>query len=167
MLKITEKNKSLLKKVAKKAGSLKIGALGFLMRFVRGRLLWIHGKLELKYGKTKRNLFYSVLLALFVAYQLPSIVWHLKHSSVTFVMEGRERIQTTDGSDRYEIYTSEGLFHNHNSLIRMKKNASMLQSNLKFGATYTCSVQGYHSVLLKRVRNIVRCEEIKPNTSYR
>ena len=151
------------KQNAIKLALLKWSGLRLLARLFGAKLRWIDSKIQQKMGRRNRNALYGVMIALFVLYHAPSVLWNVWGTNVTFVMEGRERIATQDGSDRYEVYTSEGLFINQNSLLRLKKNSSVLQANLKFGTTYECSTQGYQWILMKKYRNVIRCTEVVSN----
>lgn len=151
------------KKNALKVAAFKWTSIKFLSRLFLKKIKFIDSLITKKIGRKNTNVIYGIFVLSFVLYHTPSVLWNITGKEVTFVMEGRERIATQDGSDRYEIYTSEGLFINQNSLIRLKKNASILQSNLKFGATYQCSTQGYQWILMKKYRNLIRCQEVKSN----
>lgn len=163
-----EKIKSFLTSDRTKRNALKVALLKWtgiklLARLFGKKLKFIDSFISNKIGRKNTNVIYGIFVLSFVLYHAPSVLWNITGTQVTFVMEGRERIATQDGSDRYEVYTSEGLFINQNSLIRLKKNSAVLQSNLKFGATYQCSTQGYQWILMKKYRNLIRCQEIKSN----
>jgi hypothetical protein len=99
-------------------------------------------------------------MALF--YYAPALLWHLSFSQTELRVDGYQRIATDDGSNWYEVHTTEGLFHNQDSLLRLKRDSAVLQSELRTGSFYRCSVQGYQLALMDRYRNLIRCIEIDP-----
>ncbi|RAU17286.1 hypothetical protein DN062_14080 [Nitrincola tibetensis] len=141
---------------------LKLKGVSVIFNLLLSKIRFIDTQFAKRVSQRTRRITYTVIAAIILYSFAPSLLWNISRSQVTFVMEGRDRIADSSGEDRYEIYTSEGIFLNQNSLLRLKRNSSTLQGRLKFGATYQCKVQGYHSVWFKKIRNIISCNEVNP-----
>lgn len=84
-------------------------------------------------------------------------VWSVYSAKVEFVMEGREKIMR-DGISVYEVYTSEGLFTNQDSLTRFKRDSDRLQNELRLGNTYNCKAQGFRFRAYELQPNLISCD---------
>lgn len=105
-----------------------------------------------------------VLAALFVIYWLAvaaiNTAWAWSGNDVTLQMEGRERVER-NGVSGYEVYTSEGVFANQDSMLHFKTRSGDLQNNLRFGRWYQCETQGFRFPWLSLMENLIECEEIE------
>ena len=88
------------------------------------------------------------------------VAWAVSGGEVEFVMEGRDRVVRDEGSS-YEIYTSEGVFTNQDSLLRLKRNSGDLQNDLRPGRTYVCDTQGFRFRYFDLMQNLIGCTERK------
>lgn len=86
------------------------------------------------------------------------VAWVFSGSEVEFVMEGRDRVVRDEGSS-YEVYTSEGVFTNQDSLLRLKRNSGDLQNDLRPGRTYVCDTQGFRFRYFDLMQNLIGCME--------
>ncbi len=104
-----------------------------------------------------------IIASLFATYWIViagiNTAWIFSGNQVTFQMEGRERVER-EGVSGYEIYTSEGVFSNADSLYHFKRRSGTLQNNLRFGRWYECETQGFRFPWLSMMENVIECEEI-------
>lgn len=83
------------------------------------------------------------------------------HHNVTFSVNKSERVCDSgkNGSCRYLIYTSAGVYKDTDSLINGKFNSSDLYGQLQSGKQYSCDAVGYRSGFLSEYENLISCEE--------
>lgn len=105
-----------------------------------------------------------ILASLFVVYWAAiasiNVAWVFSGDQVTFQMEGRERVER-NGVSGYEVYTSEGVFQNADSLLHFKRRSGDLQNDLRFGRWYECETQGFRFPWLSMMENLIECQEVK------
>lgn len=103
------------------------------------------------------------LVGVFALYWMTIIAinaaWALSSGTVVIQMEGRERVER-NGVSMYEVYTSEGVFANMDSLLHFKRRSGDLQNNLRYGHWYECKTQGFRLPWMSKMENLIKCKEI-------
>jgi hypothetical protein len=129
-----------------------------ILQSIKNGIWFVISKIPKKYRVTA-----VVLFTLFAVYWLAiagiNAAWAFSGNDVTFQMEGRERVER-DGGSQYEIYTSEGVFANKDSMLHFKTRSGDLQNDLRFGRWYQCETQGFRFPWMNLMENVIECEEI-------